>query len=317
MHYRTITDMAAAIRRMQHTIPSGIDLVVGIPRSGMLAASIIALYRNLKLVDVSGFLSNVVLSNGRTRKSFNPGLDRPQSARHVLLVDDSIDTGESIRSALNALQNSGFAGVVTSCAVFAAPSNRDRVDLHFEVVRFPRIFEWNLMHRQFLCKCCMDLDGVLCIDPSAGENDDGSNYLKFISEAPPYFIPSYPVGRIVTSRLEKYRSQTEAWLERWGVRFRALDMLNLPDAATRRAIAAHAVFKASVYTHATDTELFIESERGQAVEIANRAGKPVLSFLTQELFEPGVSVAYLRQVPYRWASRVRWLGRNAIRAIRR
>jgi hypothetical protein len=35
----------------------------------------------------------------------------------------------------------------------------------------------------------------------------------FILNAPPLFIPGSKIGTIVTSRLEKYRIQTETWLE--------------------------------------------------------------------------------------------------------
>ena len=45
-----------------------LDLIVGIPRSGMLPASILALHRNIALSDVDTFVSdNVCLSRWRSR----------------------------------------------------------------------------------------------------------------------------------------------------------------------------------------------------------------------------------------------------------
>ena len=38
MHYRSISDMNDAIVRNLHRLPRDIDLVVGVPRSGILAA---------------------------------------------------------------------------------------------------------------------------------------------------------------------------------------------------------------------------------------------------------------------------------------
>ena len=48
----------------------------------------------------------------------------------------------------------------------------------------------------------MDIDGVLCADPTPEENDDGEKYRHFLLNAPPLFIPKVTIGTLVTSRLE-------------------------------------------------------------------------------------------------------------------
>ena len=58
MQIRSIADLAKTIRAQAHRIPAEVDLVVGIPRSGMLAASIIALAMNRNLLDLNSCLSN-------------------------------------------------------------------------------------------------------------------------------------------------------------------------------------------------------------------------------------------------------------------
>ena len=73
------------------------------------------------------------------------------------------------------------------------------VDLYREVVEMPRVFEWNLMHGTVLANSCMDIDGVLCLDPTDEENDDGERYLRFLSETPALLLPTAPVGWLVTS----------------------------------------------------------------------------------------------------------------------
>lgn len=60
----------------------------------------------------------------------------------------------------------------------------------------------------------MDIDGVLCADPTPEENDDGEKYRHFLLNTPPLFIPKVTIGTLVTSRLEKYRPETEAWLQK-------------------------------------------------------------------------------------------------------
>lgn len=44
MQYRTLADLSNLIRKNIYKVPHDIDLVVGIPRSGMLPANIIAMF---------------------------------------------------------------------------------------------------------------------------------------------------------------------------------------------------------------------------------------------------------------------------------
>ena len=170
-------------------------------------------------------------------------------------------------------------------AVYVAPNTEGLVDLHREVVPMPRFFEWNLMHHRNLEQCCMDIDGVLCADPSQEENDDGPEYRRFLQNALPFMIPSARVGWLVTCQLEKYRALTEQWLARQRVQYTKLVMLNLKSKEERVAANCHARFKADVYKR-TEATLFIESSMAQAIEIARIAGKPVCCTETHELIQP-------------------------------
>ena len=76
------------------------------------------------------------------------------------------------------------------------------VDIYFEICHMPRVFEWNYMHSWVLQYCCVDIDGVLCEDPSFFENDDGKRYRKFLLHAQPKLVPTKKIGYIVTARLE-------------------------------------------------------------------------------------------------------------------
>jgi uncharacterized HAD superfamily protein len=178
----------------------------------------------------------------------------------------------------------------------------------------PRVFEWNVMHREFLLECCVDIDGVLCVDPTPEQNDDGDRYLDFLAQTQPRFLPTCQIGHLVTSRLEKYRPATIDWLHRHGIEYRHLHMLDLPDGQIRRMLNAHAGFKAQVYRKARKTSLFIESERPQAIEIAQLSGKPVLCFSSQELFQPGMSLALIEHKGRKLAYQ---LARNVYRSAKR
>ena len=304
MNYRSIADLSHTIRENLHKIPRDIDLIVGVPRSGILPANIIALSSNLKITDLAGYIANTTLLSGQTRKSLFAEVLKPTDAKHVLVVDDSIDSGCSLKSTQTKIAELRRKQKITYCVIYSTKQSTHQPDIFFEVVPAPRIFEWNVMHRPALAQCCLDIDGLLCLDPTDAENDDGPAYINFLRNVPSLVVPSHKIGHLVTSRLEKYRNETELWLEKHGFVYGQLHMLDLPDAKTRRHLGCHASFKASIFRRLADTELFIESEASQAIDIANIAGKPVLCSRTQKIYYPGASYALVERKTYTFVRRV-------------
>lgn len=261
----------------------------------MLAASVLALEANIGLSDVQGLIENREVHKGATRKGRGPSLGRTWDAKVVLVIDDSIATGGSLARVREAITSSGYPGAVFYAAVYCTEPARGMVDLPLEVTAVPRIFQWNLFHRWEAERYCVDIDGVLCMDPTVDQNDDGPRYESFLLNAVPLARPSYPIGHLVTSRLERYREHTESWLRDNGVQFNHLHMLDLPSAAERRRLGVHSSFKAAIYSSLLETNLFIESESAQAAEIAQIAGKPVLDYGRQSLVRPGVGIGLVRE----------------------
>lgn len=284
MNYRSIADLATLIRNNSWRLPSDIDLIVGIPRSGMLAAHILGLQLNLGICDLGSFLANNPIRHGNTRKRKFDQIKLPQTAKKVLIVDDSCDSGQTLKIVREEIEKQESATEFIFLSCYVTKNSVRKVDYYFELLPQPRIFEWNLFHRPYLSSCCIDLDGVLGVDPTREENDDGVNYVEFLKTTKPLLIPSYPIGAIVTSRLEKYRHLTQDWLRNYNFDYVELHMLNLPDAETRIKLNNHADYKAKIYRKSVDKLLFIESDRLQAIKIARLSGKPVLCFSTQELF---------------------------------
>jgi uncharacterized HAD superfamily protein/hypoxanthine-guanine phosphoribosyltransferase len=294
MHFRSFGDLSRDIAKHIALIPKEVDLIVGIPRSGLMAASMLALMLNKKFCDVASFLDNRSLQHGRTRLPSNGDLAYPLQARTVLILDDSVDTGASIRGVLAEMQVLREGRTFITAAVYASKLGVDAVDVYFEQVDMPRVFAWNLFHRNELAQCCVDIDGVLCNDPTQDDNDDGPCYLRFLECATPLARPTYRIGHLVTSRLEKYRAQTLQWLETHNIQFGELHMLDLPSAAKRRKLGCHAEFKARVYRGIDSSTLFIESDPSQASDIARLSGKPVLDYTSQRLAAPTWNSALLK-----------------------
>ncbi|MEW6629410.1 MAG: phosphoribosyltransferase [Pseudomonadota bacterium] len=315
MNYRSISDMNDAIVRNLHRLPRDIDLVVGVPRSGILAATLVSLTANIPMTDLDSFLAGRLYTSGLTKRW--AGLDRQTSEmRKILVIDDSIIGGTAMRDAREKVAASGIEGDFIFAAVFGLSLKHEETDVVFEAVPHPRMFQWNFMHHMFLEQCCVDIDGVLCLDPTEEENDDGPVYEKFLAEARPLLVPTRKIGWLVTSRLEKYRKLTETWLDKHGIRYDHLVMLDLPNKAERQRLGAHGSFKAGFYRK-SDAILFIESEHQQALKIAELSGKPVLCVETNVVTYPdALSLPALEQAARNLPTRLRQVnspgGRKAV-----
>lgn len=283
MQLQTYRDLQLDVLHNLWRIPSDVDVIVGIPRSGMLVASMISLMLNLPMADLEGYCNGRVLESGTTRRRAKECRDH----RHALIVDDSGHTGSAMRNAREQLISARIDGQkITTCVVYGTSSIRNEVDIVMKVIDRPRIFEWNVLHHPGILRhACLDIDGVLCHDPTEVENDDAAAYLKFLVQARPLYLPSHFVGSLVTSRLEKYRTETENWLRRYGISYGELIMMDLPTAAARQKARTHGSYKGEYYRSSSAT-LFIESELWQAREIAAVSGKPVLALEGPEMCLP-------------------------------
>lgn len=265
LNYRSVDDMNQLIKSKLHLILD-VDVIIGVPRSGMLPATLIALYLGKPLISVEQIGSD---SNKFTSRI---PLDDMQ-IKKALVVDDSIFSGNAMNKVREFL--SGVKGIkFIYCAVYATYGSKDKVDFYFDIVEQWRMWEWNIMDHLVLESSCVDMDGVLCVDPTPEQNDDGKEYLKFIKNTAPRFIPKHKIKAIVTCRLEKYRKETERWLNDHGVQYGSLYMMDLPDKATRQRLGNYAQHKAKIYTD-LNASLFIESNPSEAGNIALITGKPV------------------------------------------
>jgi len=284
-NFLSYEDMLAAVRAKIHIIPKDTDLIVGIPRSGMIPAYAIGLSLNIPVTDIESFISNRMPGHGQTRK-IRKSYDAPLEARSILLVDDSISSGKSLQVIKERIGAAGFAGKITTCCVVCAPFNEKNVDISFITMDLPRVFEWNLFHHEVVAASYFDMDGVLCVDPTEEDNDDGKRYLHFLRNARPLYIPSQEIACIVSARLEKYRAETEEWLKSNNVKYGKLMLLDLPTKEDRQRTGAHITHKIAAYK-ASEAKLFVESSLEQAMAIARETGRPVMCIETMRMIQGG------------------------------
>ena len=151
----------------------------------------------------------------------------------------------------------------------------------------PRVFEWNIYHHSVMSRSCVDIDGVLCLDPTPEQNDDGPQYIDFLLNAQALNIPSAKIHSLVTNRLEKYRKETETWLNKYNIEYDHLIMLNVASKEERQRLNSYVTHKANYY-RTSGLDFFIESEVAQASSIAQLTGKPVFCVDNNTIYKPGV-----------------------------
>ena len=296
MNYKSFSDLSSDIRKNISEIQNKqYDLVVGLPRSGMVPAYIIALHLNIECTDLRSFIDNRPLKKGST-KNFTRSINSSHEAKKILIVDDSIMSGLSLANDLKLIP-SDLIKNITTLAIYSSTSSRDDVDVFLEYLPVPRVFEWNVFHHDVLSNACVDIDGVLCVDPSEEDNDDGDKYINFILNATPLFLPTTRIHSLVISRLEKYRRETEQWLSQHNIIYDNLIMLDLPSKEERQRLRAHGTHKAKYYKK-SESKFFIESEDNQALEICHLTGKAVFCVDNHTMYHPNL-ISIIQKNPKR------------------
>lgn len=267
MNFASYTDLARdTLTLCRQFEPGQFRGVLGIPRSGMLPAAILAQELGCHLGDLHTFATTGAFHRPGSRMDWAENLDGP-----TLVVDDSVHSGRSMREAREIMGED--ADMVTAC-VYLRPGMEDEVDVFARRLASPRIFSWNWAASVLLERCLCDMDGIICTDHDVFD-DDGPEYVQALRDVRPLHLPRREVGAVVTARLDRWRELTEGWLDEHGVERRALHMAHFPKAAARRQYG-NGRWKADVYGDHEDALLFIESSKPQSEDIHRRTGRDVL-----------------------------------------
>ena len=299
MNYRSVAQLSDQVLNWSKQLPKDLDLIVGIPRSGLLAATLLALYQNLPLTDLDGLIEGRLLTPGsrpdmrisRTRSPLYNGqtaTDLAANRLKVLVIDDSMRSGQTLSSTKERIEAAQLPHDIYYGVVYVSPTPakaKDKIDFYYEELGIPRIFEWNIMHSWVFSESCVDIDGVLCLDPAEEDDDDAVRYEAFLTNAQLYHSPGVKIKTLVTCRLEKYRALTEAWLAKHGIEYEELVMMDYPNKAARMRAGRHGSYKADVYKQ-SGANLFIESDLHQAKQIASISGKEVFCVDTMQMIYP-------------------------------
>lgn len=258
MNFKTYEDLTNCIVNNLYKIPRNIDLIVGIPRSGIMAASILALYLNLPFTDVDNFLNCGALKTGNTRKC-KDWIRKVEDARHILVVDDSISSGKAMEEVKIRFREKGVVCESTFLAIYALWISCKKVDLYFELCEQPRMFEWNYMHHWGLEYCCIDMDGIIYENNPNFQCDNDEAGTVLSEGIKPKLIPTQKIGYLIADCSEAYKEQIESWLRKYNIDYEYLMV-------TKK--------KGEIYKK-SKCVLFFENDYNEALEICKISGKPV------------------------------------------
>jgi hypoxanthine phosphoribosyltransferase len=257
-------------------IPANVTGIVGIPRSGMMPAAIIAELLHVPLLELSG---DTAIRHTQTTSSRGPILVRNVKGP-LVIVDDTVYGGAAMARARQLFK--GYKPLFA--AVYCHPQRVNDIDFFTRELPSPHLLEWNfpnhgpywgLSHPEveafFGAGVASDLDGIIFHDAESG-GKLGELYL-----AP----RAFPVPLIVTGRPERHREITEQQLRDRGVKWTRLEML--PDSEEHSATNA-AFFKARCFA-ASGCGMFIESCPWQAHTIHELTKLPVICPIQEKVYQ--------------------------------
>ncbi|WP_346795493.1 phosphoribosyltransferase family protein [Halomonas sp. Bachu 37] len=278
IHFKSYADLSIDINKNLNKMAGDWDLVVGIPRSGMIPAYMISLAMNVNCTDISAWINNFPLKKGVTRE-LKKNITHPWEAKKVLLVDDSILSGESLKKELECMPD-WLRERVTTLAVYSNKPIRKDVDIILEFTPLPRIFEWNIFHHKIVEGACISLEGVIMTE----KNRDNSVMV-------PRYLPSGTINTIVSCRQEAQRKEVTTWLEKHSIKFSNLVMMGDRDVFNVLDKVSSAKFKAEKFMQSS-AYLYIESEAEQAGIINQASNMPVYCQMESHIYNPGASLDY-------------------------
>lgn len=185
MKYIMYSDLCDDIRNNLVKIPKDICGVIGVPRSGMLPATIISEYLNIGLATIDDFIVNGIDSfnkhGNRRLKTIN--------TNKILVIDDTCYNGNEINKNRIKLQKYGDFEFIFLVVYMEGSGIISQPDIYIKDIREEArkseigivLYEWNLLSNpEIINKTIFDLDGVICVDPPDERNTE--EYIKYVKK---------------------------------------------------------------------------------------------------------------------------------------
>lgn len=256
-----------------------ITSVIGVPRSGLFLANLIAVYLHIPLFafDQKRRCLRTIGAGGRLPNSTDLG-------GNPVLVDDTVSSGRTLNYVWEVLR--GHYGI-RNCLKLVAYSSEwgeGLVDMAGWYYERPHYLEWCFVNTFWARSFAYDFDGVLCEDFVGG---DATQYKRHLEEAKALYVPRlFPIF-VVSARLEETRNDCLVWLAKHGVSVKSLILWERDEHSRWQSATAVAEWK-SLHLRRLRSESgvrgFIESDPFQAEWISRAASMPVLCPMSKTVY---------------------------------
>lgn len=273
---RLIEDSKILLGKISHL---DIERVIGVPRSGMIPASVLATSLGVPLGSISkdGIID---LKVGIRMRS----LPKPKGL--TVIVEDSSASGWSISEIKKYIDTKNCIFI----AVYSTHSASSKLDYYSKILPLPHWFSWNIFGNDKLLNgfnIGCDFDGVICKDCPIIDDDDGERYLKWMRTSIPKFRTlEREIPFIITARLEKYRKETEEWLLKNKIKCKTLIMGPWKSQIERNGYCIGSWKLENIIKN--NIHLFIESDDYQARVISKGISKPIICTNSETCYVDGI-----------------------------
>jgi len=269
MNFITYNQLKKDVIDWNNGLPDA-DLIVGVERSGIIPATILALHRNIPFLTLNQYLTNDFANYIDSKVEIG-------KIKNVLIIDDSISSGRTaqvIKERLKEERLYNRGHIVYFGGVYIAPNicPNGIYKFYYKQIALPRMFEWNFQYNNNIRNSIWDIDGVIFKEPPVEDNTEA--YEAYLANPIPLYIPSMPIVGIVSGRLEKYRDITEKALKRYGIEYEFLELAQFDTIQERRKNDMGAI-KGNIYKE-SQANVFFESSKQQAKTIRQVSGKDVI-----------------------------------------
>ena len=247
--------------------------ILGIPRSGMFPASMIAMWLNLPLYFLDP-QNNLVPMSGASKFGGIRMMEHKPLTGRLLVMDDTVYAGTAMKNIRSRLLEDVYFS-----AVYVKPEAKEIVDFYAKELPPPHLLEWNLFNCTYIQQALLDFDGILCPNVPLEILEDEEKHKEWLLNVKPFYhrLPKFKCKGIVTARFERYRDITENWLARHNVKYERLIMMpnEMEEDRLRDHVETSSTYKAKHFVE-SDAKFFIESEVPEAIRIRKKSGKLVI-----------------------------------------
>lgn len=178
MTFFSVNDGVQACNQWAQILPNDFDVIIGIPRAGLMFANIIACKFGRPLSTPDNFL--------RGELWFSHDSPMPSEVKKVLIVEDSVGFGKQITAVTKKIKAAYPDLEVETAGLFVIPQSKNLVDYSYAVKREPNLFEWNILTATWSWGDVVSaLDGVICSAPTADWKDSPKELANHIQNAKP------------------------------------------------------------------------------------------------------------------------------------